>query len=182
MLDCPAEDALEFSDDAYQQLRADLSRALRRACPSWLDSRRDDLLQTAMLRVLNLQGRSEETTPLASSYLHKVAYAVVVDEMRRGQWRRETALEDDAGPVVQPAASDAGPERRALAAEIARGIHECLSRLALPRRLAVTLHLQGYSFAEAAETLEWSQKRTENLTYRGLADLRNCLASKGLAP
>jgi RNA polymerase sigma-70 factor (ECF subfamily) len=36
--------------------------------------------------------------------------------------------------------------------------------------------------AEAARILDWSPKRTENLVYRGLADLRGCLTSKGLKP
>jgi RNA polymerase sigma-70 factor (ECF subfamily) len=174
--------ALELSDDEYQRLRSSLARALRRACPSWLDSRRDDLVQTAVLRVLDARPRREERDALSPSYMYRVAYAVVVDEMRRAQWRRETPIEQEDGPVLQAPARDAGPERVLQAREISSGIRECLSRLPLPRRLAVTLHLQGYSFAEASQTLDWSAKRTENLTYRGLTDLRACLAAKGLGP
>ena len=48
--------------------------------------------------------------------------------------------------------------------------------------MAVVLHLQGHSVPEAARLLNWGNKRTENLVYRGLADLRNCLALKGLEP
>jgi RNA polymerase sigma-70 factor, ECF subfamily len=134
-----------------------------------------------MMRVLNVR-RREENISLSSSYLYKVAYAVVVDEMRRAQWRRETPLEREGVAEPQVPAADAGPERRAVAREIADGIHDCLSHLDEPRGLAVTLHLQGDSLAEAAQTLGWSVKRTENLTYRGLADLRKCLATKGLKP
>ena len=54
--------------------------------------------------------------------------------------------------------------------------------LVRPRRLAVALYLQGHSVPEAAKLLEWGNKRTENLVYRGLADLRECLAKKGLKP
>jgi RNA polymerase sigma-70 factor (ECF subfamily) len=50
------------------------------------------------------------------------------------------------------------------------------------RRLAVILHLQGHSVREAARLLDWAFKRTENLVYRGLADLRACLQSKGMTP
>ena len=35
---------------------------------------------------------------------------------------------------------------------------------------------------EAAGILDWSAKRVENLVYRGLADLRDCLAAKGFKP
>jgi RNA polymerase sigma-70 factor, ECF subfamily len=172
---------LDLSDDDFERLRADLSRALRRTCPAWLDSRRDDLVQTAMMRVLNVKKR-EDNVALNTSYLYRVAYAVVVDEMRRAQWRRESSLESAGPPEGPPAGPDEGPERRAMSSEIAAGIHDCLARLAPPRGLAVTLHLQGYSLAEAAQTLAWSFKRTENLVYRGLADLRACLSAKGLKP
>jgi len=37
------------------------------------------------------------------------------------------------------------------------------------RRLAVALHLQGHTVAEAARLLDLSFKRTENLVYRGLS-------------
>ena len=76
----------------------------------------------------------------------------------------------------------AGPEQRACAAEIGDGIRDCLNRLALPRRLAVTLYLQGCAVKEIASRREWTFKRAHNLVYRGLADLRACLATKGLAP
>ena len=50
------------------------------------------------------------------------------------------------------------------------------------RRLAVTLHLQGHTVPETARILDWAAKQTENLVYRGLADLRECLMAKGLRP
>jgi len=174
------EPPLDLNDDEYRRLQGDLTRALRRACPSWLESRRDDLVQLALLRVLNVK-RREENAVLTTSYLYKVAYAVVVDEMRRAQWRRETSLESG-GMEESLVGGRGGPEQHARSEEIARGIDDCLARLAGPRSQAVTLHLQGYSLAEAAETLAWSYKRTENLVYRGLADLRACLAAKGLKP
>ena len=171
---------MEPSDDDYRKLRDDLARALRRTCPPWLESRRDDLLQAAMLRVTNVWKREREGA-LATSYLYKVAHAVVVDEMRRAQWRRETALPDGPGAPELPA-REGGPEAQVRAREIAEGLHGCLSGLAPDRRLAVTLHLQGHMLSEAASILGWSVKRTENLTYRGLSDLRMCLDAKGLRP
>jgi RNA polymerase sigma-70 factor (ECF subfamily) len=50
------------------------------------------------------------------------------------------------------------------------------------RRRAVMLYLQGHSVPEAARLLGWTAKRTENLVYRGLADLRHCLRAKGHTP
>jgi RNA polymerase sigma-70 factor, ECF subfamily len=137
----------------------------------------------AMLKVLEARKKSEEKGPPTPSYLYRAAYTAMVDELRRVQWKREVALEDDQGRTTAPLASTVpGPEQELHAAEIGRGIRDCLARLVQPRRLAVTLHLQGYSLAEAAGMLEWSAKRVDNLLYRGLADLRDCLSSKGLKP
>jgi RNA polymerase sigma-70 factor (ECF subfamily) len=48
--------------------------------------------------------------------------------------------------------------------------------------VAVWLYLLGHSIPEAAGLLAFDEKRTENLIYRGMADLRNCLRVKGLKP
>jgi RNA polymerase sigma-70 factor (ECF subfamily) len=74
------------------------------------------------------------------------------------------------------------PERAAASLEIGRGIQTCLAHMKRERRLAVTLYLQGHTVLEAARILEWPVKRTENFVYRGLADLRACLAAKGMRP
>lgn len=168
----------------YAKLRADLARAVARVCPSWLASVRDDLVQVAVMRVMQvLQARApegEEKGPLASSYLYKVAHSALVDEIRRVRRRSETDLEEEG--VATTAVAPQDPERIAAAREVGRGIQDCLSRMSRDRRLAVTLYLQGHSVAEAARVLEWQTKRTENLVYRGLADLRECLLRKGMRP
>jgi RNA polymerase sigma-70 factor (ECF subfamily) len=74
------------------------------------------------------------------------------------------------------------PERTTASREVGRGIRGCLKAMKRERRLAVILHLQGHSVREAARLLDWAFKRTENLVYRGLADLRACLQSKGMTP
>jgi RNA polymerase sigma-70 factor, ECF subfamily len=49
-----------------------------------------------------------------------------------------------------------------------------------PRRHAVTLNLQGHSVPDIGRLLGWTAKKAENLVYRGMADLRSCLSSKGI--
>jgi len=61
-------------------------------------------------------------------------------------------------------------------------IRACLAAANRDRRLALVLYLQGHSVPEAARILGWDVKRTENLVYRGLADLRQCLLNKGHRP
>jgi RNA polymerase sigma-70 factor (ECF subfamily) len=164
------------------ELRAVLQRAVRRVCPRWLRDRSEDLVQVAMMKVLEARRRNEGLGAVPSSYLYKVAYTTLIDEIRRLRRRPEIPLEEGPGDGPPVAAADGNPEERLAAAEVGQAIEECLSSLAEPRRLAVTLHLQGHTVPQAAALLGWDAKRTENLVYRGVADLRRCLESKGVTP
>jgi RNA polymerase sigma-70 factor (ECF subfamily) len=172
------------SPDPAAELRSVLLRAVRRACPRWLADRSEDLAQAAVVRVL--EARREGTDPVPASYLYKVAYTTLIDEIRRLRRRPEVPLEagpdEGASPAEPPGPRAADPEAALAGAEVGRAIGDCLARLAEPRRLAVTLHLQGHSVPEAAALLGWDGKRTENLVYRGMAELRRCLEGRGVTP
>jgi RNA polymerase sigma-70 factor (ECF subfamily) len=169
----------------YAKLRKDLERIVARLCPGWLSSQRDDLVQTAVMRVMQTVGaetpRADGSRGLASSYLYKVAHSALVDEIRRVRRRREDSLDTDEQATPQ-SGTPLDPQRIAASQQIGRGIQDCLSRMHHDRRLAVTLYLQGHTVPEASRILDWSAKRTENLVYRGLADLRECLKLKGMRP
>jgi len=168
-------------DLLLKELRRRLSQAVIRVCPGWLSSHAEDIVQTAMLRVLNAAGKRGEGDPdLSSLYLEKAAYSATVDEIRRHRRRREDPATEEHS-IEAAAAEHADPETLAASGEIASGIGRCLAGLSPPRRLAVTLHLQGHSVSEVATLMRWRFKKAENLVYRGLADLRRCLATKGLA-
>lgn len=177
----PGSSALSARD--VDGLRADLARAVRRICPSSLADRADDLVQVALMRVVEIQKRSEGNAELSTFYLQRAAKSALIDEIRRIRRRQEVAL-DEAMVESQPAARapDADPERAAAGRELGRAIQRCLGRLIRPRKVAVTLHLLGHSVPEEARLLGWSVKRVENLVYRGMADLRGCLELAGAAP
>lgn len=168
----------------YSTLREHVARAVARLCPTWLAGQRDDLVQHAVMRLLHVVKKraadGEGDRPLASSYLYRAAYSCLVDEIRVVRRRREVGIEDH---VVAPhAVATDDPERIAASREAGRGIQDCLGCMTRDRRLAVTLYLQGHSVLEASRVLDWPAKRTENLVYRGLVDLRACLMSKGIRP
>ena len=172
--DGPAPETLEA-------LRRRVLQAVRRTCPARLASQMEDIVQTVLIGLAARRGGGEGNRTFSSTYLAKAAYGATVDEMRRLCRRREDPMEDPAA-LERMAATNVGPDREAASLEIARGIQDCLTRLGRPRRLAVTLYLEGCAVPEAARTLHWSVKKTENLVYRGLADLRRCLGCKGLEP
>jgi RNA polymerase sigma-70 factor (ECF subfamily) len=168
-------------DTEYGELREGLARAISRICPPWLAASREDLVQAALIKVMELRRRGEGSGGFASSYLWKVAHSALVDEIRRRRRRREQPL-DDEPPGAEPAVGDPGPEERALGGELGRAIRWCLEKMVRPRRQAVTLHLQGHRVKETASLMGWAVKRADNLIYRGLQDLRACLEAKGLGP
>jgi RNA polymerase sigma-70 factor, ECF subfamily len=173
----------------YAKLRQDFVKAVARLCPGWLANQRDDLVQAAVMRVMQIVSRRSagdngeahgDDPKLAAAYLYRVAHSALVDEIRRANRRQETALDDSS--VDRVAITFQDPERDAASREIGRNIHACLATMHRDRRQAVALYLQGHSVPEAARLLDWPAKRTENLVYRGLADLRECLMAKGIEP
>lgn len=171
----------ELPDSLYRELRAALTRAVNHSCPSWLTAESEDLVQVALLRVVDVLRRREEETALSSFYLKRAAYSAVVDEIRRRRRRREVPIEDEAGAIELPSGSP-GPSDHAASRELGSAIRGCLGALIASRRQAVTLRLQGHSVVDVGRRLGWDAKKAENLIYRGMADLRQCLEDKGHAP
>lgn len=166
----------------YADLRAELARAVRTLCPRWLSSRSEDLVQVALLRILELRQRSEQSREFTSFYLKRVAYSALVDEIRRLERRRESPLENEDGETLSFPSTAPGPERERASRELGEAIRDCLRDLHPQRKLAVTLYLQEVSAADAAAILGWDLKQARNRVYRGVADLRACLEGKGLTP
>lgn len=171
-------------DPGYSALRERLRKAVIAVRPNWLAGEVDDLIQLAMIRIMRLTRKSEGDNQFNSSYLKKVAYSVLVDEIRRRRRRVEVPLLSDAeeGTPVEPSSDEPGPERVTAAGEIREGIRNCLVALSEHRRRAVTLYLHGHTVKEVARIFSWGEKRAENLVFRGLGNLRDCLRKKGLEP
>jgi len=163
------------------ELRGQLLGAVRRSSPPWLASQAEDIVQTAMIRILAAHRKSGGNLELRPSYLKRAAYNATVDEMRKRFRRNEVSVEEGPEPGHVSARPD-DPESRAAALEIHSGIRDCLGDLLRSRRVAVACHLQGYSVPEASRFLGWSPKKTEHLVRRGMEELRTCLTSKGLKP
>ena len=71
-----------------EDTRRRLARAVATYCPAWLADSRDDLVQMAAIKVL----RSSGDVPLTEAWLRRVAYTVVVDEIRRLRRRSEVGM------------------------------------------------------------------------------------------
>jgi len=162
------------SDDV---LRRQLAREVGRYCPSRLRASADDIVQTAWLRLDEARRRDERIREPGASFLSKVAYCATIDEIRRDRRLREVPVETLESPAL-----DRAPDELLRSREIGRGIRDCMGTLVPSRGLAATLFLLGHTSPEIGRILGWSLRKTENLVFRGMADLRRCLTSKGIAP
>ena len=160
-----------------EQLRRDILRAVRTICPRWLVDQADDLAQIAISRLLDRLRATEGRLELTPAYLYRIAYSVMIDEIRR---RRRRSQEIPLEPDLPARSLEEDPEHRALGREVRDTIVKCLAALVRPRRRAVTLHLLGHSVAEISRLLECGHKQAENLVYRGVGNLRDCLRSRGV--
>lgn len=164
------------------EIQRTLTAAVRRTCPPWIAAQVDDLVQAATIKVLDRARRSAGPQDLTAAYLWRVGYCSVVDEIRRSRRRREVPLSGEVDGGLDPPAPGPGPERHADSRAIGAAIAECLQGMLPERRQAVTLHLLGHTVPEVARLLGWNGKRADNTVYRGLADLRNALAERGITP
>jgi RNA polymerase sigma-70 factor (ECF subfamily) len=168
-----------MTEEEVARVRAVVNRAVRAVCPGWLSADAEDFAQTATIKILELSARgSGPSRELNATYLWRTAHSVVIDGLRRRVRRPEQPLDPDE-ESVKLSNPGPGPEARLLGARLREAIRDCLSGIVAPRRRAVSLHLLGHSVPEIARLCTWPPKRADNLVYRGLADLRDCLRSKG---
>ena len=156
-------------------LRAALRRAVARTCPAWLASEQEDLVQSALLRILDKAPVREDGT-LPASYVWRVGVTTVLDELRRRRRRPRTVQETSDGASAVEALSDRSPESTAVRGAIVEG----LKRMSADRRRAVLLFLYGFSLKEAARLVGVSTKSHEHKRYEGLAELRDFLRKSGI--
>ena len=171
-----------MQSEEYEVLRQKLTVAVRSICPKWMRNCQDDLIQAGMMAVMRIDRKSEEDTTFHASYLRKVAYSAVVDEIRRLRSRKEVPLETMGEQSVSMPTRSLDPDRRYEGRQVGAAIRECLEKLIEPRRLAVTLHLLGYKQPQIAERMGWTHKRASNLVFRGLQNLRSCLSAMEVTP
>lgn len=169
-----------MDETGFDSIRHKLERAVAVVSPHLGAAEREDVVQVACLRLVRIRRKSEGEREFNASYLWRVAYSALIDEIRRSRRRREDPLETEMLERVD--GETANPESQAASRQLGSAIQACLLRIVTSRRLAVTLYLQGHKVPEAAKLLGWGRKKVENLVFRGLADLRQCLLEKGIRP
>jgi len=138
----------------------------------------DELLQE--LRVRFWRARKEGHLDLSANYVRRAAISAALDIIRRRRVDRNVSLEDSEAGAHPLAAAIAGPAELLDQSELSQRVASAVNGLAPSRRAAVRMYLDGYRREEIAELMKWSDAKTRNLLYRGLADLRAVLLAQGI--
>jgi RNA polymerase sigma-70 factor (ECF subfamily) len=141
------------------------------------DADLDEVFQQVRIRIWQAVGDAERIARLPASYVYRTVRAVVVDRMRRRRARGEDmAMNIEDANEAFTAKTDPDPVEQD---EAVRALERAIDRLVESRRGVVRMYLEGYSQREIGDLLGWSEPKTRNLMYRGLADLRAILAAEG---
>lgn len=152
----------------------------------------DEVMQDVRLRLWRARGTSEQIQASSASYVYRTATTAALDLIRRRRrtiGRRDAVSGRDADnpevaidqlPSALPGAGS--PEDQVVASEVAQAVGAAVSRIPASRRPVVRMYLMGHPQMEIATLMGWSEPKTRNLLYRGLADLRAELTAKGYGP
>jgi RNA polymerase sigma-70 factor (ECF subfamily) len=143
----------------------------------------DELLQEVRIRLWRAHGEvasaGEHIASISASYLHRTALSAAIDMVRRRRARggdRTTSIEDEHD--IHPERH--GPDEELAQSELAAQVERAIESIHPSRRPVVRMHLMGHSREEIAQLLGWTEAKTRNLLYRGLADVREHLIAQGV--
>ena len=175
----PDNDASRALEHVVARFDAFIRRSARRHGLSGADV--DEVVQDLRLRMWKSLGTAELIRRAKASYIYRAAISASIDIIRR---RRARRFENESDDAVVDAAPDTRrrTDSRLDERELAETVHRAIALLAESRRAVVRMHLAGYERHEIAELLGWTEAKTRNLLYRGLADLREILESWGIGP
>jgi RNA polymerase sigma-70 factor (ECF subfamily) len=147
----------------------------------------DEVMQEVRIRLWRSHGSdaegSEQIQRAPASYVYRTAVSAALDLLRRRRTQRAGAtvsLEDD-GVADSAATHEArGPDTELEASELAEQVARAIETIPASRRPVVRMYLAGYPREEIADLMGWSEAKTRNLLYRGLADLRERLTQMGI--
>jgi RNA polymerase sigma-70 factor (ECF subfamily) len=142
----------------------------------------EDLVQEVRLRLWKALESGEKILAAPASYIHRTAVSAALDLLRRRRARRETPARLSRPSGLAMLGESASADRMLEELELQEQVGRAVDALIPARRSVVRMYLAGYGREEIADLLGWSEPKTRNLLYRGLADLRERLTAMGIGP
>ena len=178
MHSAPAPDPLSPALDAVVSRFADMVRSV-----GWRhrlsEADVDEVMQQVRIRLWQARGDSEQISRSPASYVYRTAVSAALDLMRRRRAQRtDVTISLDASEAALPSRRD--PHHELEYSELSQQVARAIDEIPASRRAVVRMYLAGHPRDEIAEVLGWSEAKTRNLLYRGLADLRARLTELGV--
>jgi RNA polymerase sigma factor (sigma-70 family) len=142
----------------------------------------DDALQDVRIRLWRSLRTGENIRRAPASYVYRTVVSAALDFLRRRRTRREEVTATGEESAFERDDALAPADAAVNEADVAQAVARAIGQLVESRRGVVRMYLAGYDREEIAEVLGWSEAKTRNLLYRGLADLRATLTAWGYAP
>jgi RNA polymerase sigma factor (sigma-70 family) len=132
----------------------------------------EDILQDVKIKIWKLIG-DEKIVSNYASYIKKIVNSSVIDQLRK--CRREDGLLNNEKRMRIAEMELAYSKEAFRNNNLEEFVGNAVEMLINSRRQVIKLYLLNLSIQEIASYLNWSQDKTRNLLYRGLADLKALL-------
>src|SRR5512143_655368 len=132
----------------------------------------EDILQDVKIRIWQIVSR-EHRIISPPAYIKKIVSSAVIDQLRKRQRDDGLVRHEERIRISEQKDLYSWETVRKKAMEEAVG--RAVERLITSRRQVVKLYLLSLTVPEISSYLNWTQDKTRNLLYRGLADLKEYL-------
>lgn len=132
----------------------------------------EDILQDVKVRIWKII-RSERIILCPGSYIRRIISSAVIDQLRKRRREDNLFVCEKLKCISEQGFSYCREADRKKTLEETVG--SAVEGLINSRRQVVKLYLMSLSIQEISGYLNWTQDKTRNLLYRGLADLRESL-------
>ncbi len=140
----------------------------------------DEVFQEVRIRLWKALASGERIGAAPASYVYRTAQSAAVDLIRRRRVKREDTIDVTRPSGEAVLGTNPGPDEAAEREEVLQALERAVGELTESRRPVVRMYLAGYRVDEIADVVGWTEAKTRNLVYRGLADLRARLTELGL--
>jgi RNA polymerase sigma factor (sigma-70 family) len=172
---------MRAAEDRIEKLMGDLSSYLASKLNSLGYQKhgieRDDLLQEIHIRIWKAYKDDSRNIRYFNAYLKKIVHSVFINEINKIN-KENTALVMG-GESLNPTNGSNG-HGPASDLSLKNVLADSLDDLKEPKQRVIKLRLEGFTFGEIAQLNQWSVRKTHNIFYNGLKDLKHKLGGKGI--
>lgn len=133
----------------------------------------EDIVQDVHIKLWKII-RDEKKINNYASYIKKVVNSSVIDHLRKHK-RDESVLLHEKAKTIAEQSHFYSAEARIGSGESRAALGRAIESLIESRRSVVQLYLLNLDIDEISDHFRWSQHKTRNLLYRGLADIRRIM-------